>query len=268
MLNKEKFNLKRVITDFSKFYKYVIYQAKADLKAEVANSYLNWLWWILDPLFFMLIYTFVSVIVFKTSEPYFIAFVFIGLTLWNFFQRAVIQSTEIVRSKRMLILRVYIPKYMLLLSKLLVNCFKMIISFTLVVLTMFFYHITPNLYMLLALPIILNFCLVTFGISSIMLHFGVLVEDLKHVTEIILKLLFYFSGIFYSISERLPEPLNYFLLRLNPMAYHIDALRNVLLYHKPISFRWLSTWTIIGILCCYFGIRLIYQNENNYAKMI
>ena len=41
-----------------KYWKYAIYSSKAQLKAEVANSYLNWLWWILDPLCFMLIYVF------------------------------------------------------------------------------------------------------------------------------------------------------------------------------------------------------------------
>ena len=39
------------------------------LRAEVAGSYLNWLWWILDPLLFMLVYTFVVRVVF-TSVSY------------------------------------------------------------------------------------------------------------------------------------------------------------------------------------------------------
>ena len=29
-----------------KYWKYAIYSSKAQLKAEVANSYLNWLWWV------------------------------------------------------------------------------------------------------------------------------------------------------------------------------------------------------------------------------
>ena len=31
-----------------KYWKYAIYSSKAQLKSEIANSYLNWLWWILD----------------------------------------------------------------------------------------------------------------------------------------------------------------------------------------------------------------------------
>ena len=46
---------KRFRDDMKKYWKYAIYSSKAQLKAEVANSYLNWLWWVLDPLCFMLL---------------------------------------------------------------------------------------------------------------------------------------------------------------------------------------------------------------------
>ena len=35
------------IDDMKKYYSYAKYSAKAELKAEVAGSYLNWVWWIL-----------------------------------------------------------------------------------------------------------------------------------------------------------------------------------------------------------------------------
>lgn len=54
----------RFFRDIKKYYKYAIYSGRAGLKAEVANSRLSWLWWILDPLLFMIIYWFLSQIVF------------------------------------------------------------------------------------------------------------------------------------------------------------------------------------------------------------
>ena len=67
----------RLRQDLKKYGKYSIVSAKAQLKAEVASSYLNWLWWILDPICFMLIYTFIFGTVFQASEPYFPIFIFI-----------------------------------------------------------------------------------------------------------------------------------------------------------------------------------------------
>ena len=75
----------RFYNDVKRYYKYIIYSTKSNLKSEVANSYLNWLWWILDPLCFMLVYSFIVAIVFKTSEKFLPVFVLVGLTAWNFF---------------------------------------------------------------------------------------------------------------------------------------------------------------------------------------
>ena len=69
---------KRFIKDTKKYLPYSIRAGKAELKGEIAGSYLSFLWWVLDPLLFMLVYTFVSLIIFGKSEPYFAAFIFIG----------------------------------------------------------------------------------------------------------------------------------------------------------------------------------------------
>ena len=36
--------MKRFINDMEKYYRYAVYSAKAELKAEVAGSYLNWIY--------------------------------------------------------------------------------------------------------------------------------------------------------------------------------------------------------------------------------
>ena len=56
--------MQKFFQDIKKYYKYIIYSTKSNLKTEVANSYLNWLWWIIEPLCFMLIYTFIFSVVF------------------------------------------------------------------------------------------------------------------------------------------------------------------------------------------------------------
>ena len=40
--------LARFFSDIRSYAYFIVYSAKTDLKAEVANSYLNWVWWILE----------------------------------------------------------------------------------------------------------------------------------------------------------------------------------------------------------------------------
>ena len=56
---------KRFRDDMKKYWKYAIYSSKAQLKAEVANSYLNWTLVGTGPLCFMLIYVFMFGYVFN-----------------------------------------------------------------------------------------------------------------------------------------------------------------------------------------------------------
>ena len=52
--------MKRFFKDLKKYKNYIVYATWAELKSEVIGSYLGWLWLILEPLCFMLIYTFLA----------------------------------------------------------------------------------------------------------------------------------------------------------------------------------------------------------------
>ena len=49
----------KFIKDMKKFYKYIGFSAKSSLKSEVAGSYLGWLWWVLEPVLFTIVYWFI-----------------------------------------------------------------------------------------------------------------------------------------------------------------------------------------------------------------
>jgi ABC-type polysaccharide/polyol phosphate export permease len=250
------------------YFKYAQYAAKAELKSEVAGSYLNWLWWILDPLFFMLIYMFISVVVFGASEPNFPVFVFAGLTCWDYFNRNISAAVRIVRSNKGIVTKIYLPKYILLLQKSFENMFKMLISCGLVLVFMIFFKIPFTWYLFYIIPIMIVFFVLTFGFSCILLHFGIFVVDLDNVIRIALRMVFYMSGIFYNISSRVPAPYNDILRRVNPVALTIDSFRRVILYAQTPDFFALGIWFVIGILITMFGIHIIQKYENSYAKVI
>lgn len=260
--------MKRFLNNIKKYFKYAIYSASADLKSEVAGSYLNWLWWILDPLCFMMIYIFVAGVVFKSSEPYFPVFIFIGLTVWDFFNKTVNASVKIVSNNRAIVTKIYIPKYILILQKTFVNMFKMGISWILVFALMIIFKVPLTINFLWFIPLLMIIYLITFGISCILLHYGIFVEDLANVTSLALRLVFYMSGIFYNLSTKVPSPYNKILLRCNPVAYIINAFRNIFLKNQAPSLIMMGGWTIAGILLIVIGIHIIHKYENSYAKVI
>ncbi len=260
--------MKRFLNDIKKYFKYIVYATKSELKAEVANSYLNWLWWILDPICFMLIYTFLVEIVFHTKEANFPVFVFIGITVWNFFSKTLTTCVKVVSANQSIVSKVYIPKFVLILVKLGVNSFKMIISWTLILGMMIFFKVPFTLQLLNFLPILIVLFLFTFGCCTIVAHFGVFIEDLSNITSILLKLVFYLSGIFYAIPTRIPAPYNRILVNCNPVAFFIDSFRKIFLENHFPNYYILGFWCFIGVLLTMIGIHTIYKYENSYAKVI
>lgn len=234
----------------------------------MAGSYLNWLWWILDPLLFMLVYSFVALIVFGKGEPYFPVFVFIGLNSWNFFNKSVNRSVKIIRTYKGTISKVYIPKYVLILIAMMENLFKMAVAFVWVLVMLPIYRVPVSWHMVNAIPIFLTMAVFTFGCSSIMLHAGVYIADLSNIITVLLRLVFYMSGIFYSISNRVEEPYGTYLLNLNPMAFLINGLRESLLYNHMVNYGMLSVIFLIGCILSVIGIKTIDKHENSYVKVI
>lgn len=260
--------LKRFFEDVKKYYGYAVRSAKSTLKTEVANSYLNWIWWILDPLFTMLIYYIIFGLVFDGKEPYFTTFIFIGLTMWNFFNKNVVQSVNMIKRNKSIVTKVYIPKFILLIANMMTNGFKMFISWIIVIFMMFFSKVELSWNVLAFIPIILVLMLFTFAVSVHLLHFGVFVEDLSNVVNIAFRLLFYMTGVFFNIQTRIEEPYRTILTYGNPVAMLLHDMRNALLYQTPPNWMGLLVWSLISILLALLGIWQIYKNENSYVKVI
>lgn len=261
--------MKRFLNDIQKYWSYTKYSAKSGLKSEVANSHLSWLWWILDPLLFMLVYTFIAMIVFSTNKEFFPIFVFVGLNMWSFFNKTTLNSVKIVTNNRAVVSKVYIPKYMLIITEMLQQGFKMLISFSLVIVMMLIWKVPITVNILYFFPIMITLAVITFGISTIVSHFGVFVEDLRNIMQVILRLCFYMSGIFYAIEDRIKDPyLSTIMLKCNPIAFLMNSCRNSLLYSSTPHRKLLLLWFLIGLGISAIGIRIIYKHENSYVKVI
>lgn len=260
--------MNQFLKNMIKYRKYAIRSAKAELKSEVADSRLNWLWWVIEPLCFMLIYTFVFGMVFDNKDPYFASFVMIGLAAWDFFNRMMTGSVKLIINNRDLVTKVYLPKYILLFSKSLTYLFKFGISLCLAFILMLVQGVPFSWTILLMIPIIIVLYIISFGAGMILMHFGVTLNDLANLTNIGLKMLFYLSGIFYNINEKIKGMPAFILLRVNPIAFCMNELRKVAIYGTLPSFLGIIARLAIGLVLCLIGIHVIHKNENSYAKVI
>lgn len=260
--------MKRFAKDLRKYMYYAMYSAKIDLKAEVANSYLNWIWWVLEPFLNMLVYTFVFKNVFGKGDPAYPVFIFSGIITWNFFNRSVNYAVKLVRSNKGIVTKVYVPKYILLLGNMFLNLFKTFTGFIILIPMLFIYNVSIKIEMLYLFPTFLLLFIITFGCGTILLHFGVFIDDLTYAVSILLHMLMYLSGVFYNIDTGLPQPYGDLMGKFNPVALIIKLVHDSLLYGIKPNLARAGGWFVIAIVLCIVGVHTIYKYENSYVKVI
>ena len=171
--------MKRFFKEMKQYWGFAVYSAKCDLKAEVANSFLNWLWWILEPMSSMIIYAVVFSVLMSSREDYYPVFIFIGITFWEFFNRCTMSSIDLIRGNGHIITKVYMPKYILLVERMLVLAFKLLINMGLIAIMLIIFRVKIGINILMMIPTLVVFFTFCFAVGLFMMHYGVYVSDLQ-----------------------------------------------------------------------------------------
>lgn len=260
--------MRRLFKDLPKYWEYILYSGMANLRSEVSGSFLNWFWWILDPFLHMMVYAFISLIVFGRSEPHFIPFIFVGQAVWRYVNSTVMRSVELIRRNKSILQRIYLPKQILLLSNQFGFFVQLLITLGITLVMCILDGVRFTWYVLW-LPVILAVLLLgSFGIGCILLHVGVHAKDMCNIMGVCMKLTFYLSGVFYDLPARVPAPYGDLLVSLNPAAAIIHEIRTVLINGMAPSYLRLASWLVISILLTCLGVKLIYKHEQSYIKAV
>ena len=148
------------------------------------------------------------------------------------------------------------------------NGYKMLFSFGIIVIMIIYFRIPITLNILYVIPSFIVLFVVTFACMTHLMHYGVFIQDLANVTNIVLRMVFYMTGIFYNIEKRLPAQYTGILMKGNPMALVLSSLRKCILYGQAPDVKRLIIWFIIGIIVAALGVRKIHKNEYSYVKVI
>lgn len=211
-----------------KRYKFLLKQLVArDFKTKYKRSVLGVLWSFLNPLLLMLVQYYVFSNIFKSTLKNFVVYLLIGIIFFNFFSEATNMAMSAIVGNAALITKVYVPKYIYPLSRVLssvINFFISLIPLLIVVLIMRV-HISLAI-LLIIYPIFCTF-LYSLGIGLLLSSVMVFFRDTQFIYGVLLTIWMYFTPIFYPISI-IPEQMR-FLINLNPMYIYITYVRTIIL---------------------------------------
>ncbi|MBI5896301.1 MAG: ABC transporter, partial [Desulfobacterales bacterium] len=99
-----------MISNVLKYKDLIIYKSWADLRAEARRYYISYAWWIIEPMFEMVVFYLVFNVLMSRGGPNFVQFLLIGLIAWKWFGTTVHRGGNSIIGARALILQTSLPK--------------------------------------------------------------------------------------------------------------------------------------------------------------
>ena len=235
-----------------------------DLKVKYRRSFLGYLWSLLNPLMMMAVMSVVFSFMFRSNIENFPLYLICGNTLWAFFSESTTMSMHSVLANGALIKKVYIPKFIFPISRVL-SCF-VTMSFSLIaILIVMVVTRTPFRLPILLFPVplvlLLVFCM---GIGMVLSAFAVYFRDIVHLYGVITMAWMYGTPIFYPLDpEVLPQALIQ-IIKLNPMYHYINFFRQIVLYGQvPGAGTWIAC-AVSALISLVIGLAIFRKMQKNF----
>lgn len=228
-----------------------------DLKVRYKRSILGFAWFLLKPLFSMVVYYFVftRILRFGGAIPHFSLFLLTGLLPWNFFSSSLSATTSSLLDNHRLIRSIYFPRMALPAAEVAANLVHLLLALLVLEVLLIAFGHYPGLSIILILPALILLTMMTVGIGMILSIGNVFYRDVRQFIEILLLAWFYASPIIYPLdsigvdiiqSQRLLH-----ILKFNPISGFMEIMHSIFyLGTWPPLWCWISlgSWSILFLL--------------------
>lgn len=258
-----------VYSNLKQVYKYrnmIKYFTRSELRNRYKGSVLGVFWSFLNPLFLLLLYSFVFSFVMKISIPNYLLFLFSGLIPWICFKSSILASSGSIVGNGGLLKKVYFPREIVVLSSITSNFINMFIAFILIIPLLFVYHEPINKYYLLLPFVMIVQFIFTLSIGMLVAAFTVFVRDLRQILDIAMMGLFYLTPIVYR-SEMIPDKIQYFF-DINPITIIIKFYQDVIYHNQMPNVKSLSVLFICCIIIFYFSYKVFNHLSKWFAEHV
>ena len=196
-----------------------------DLKNRYQNTALGFFWSLLSPLLLALVLYFVFRHLWGREQNFAINLL-VGIMTWQFFANGTTSSMNAIVGKSSLVTRLYIPRRILVLSNVLSSLINSLLTFIVLLPILFvllgYLPVTVLLYPLIH---IIYFWFV-FGAGLLLSSLFVYFRDLQQIWQVLTRVLFFASPIFYPITIVPASIMPYY--QLNPVTQFIGMYRDVM----------------------------------------
>lgn len=250
------------IKNFKK-YQPLLYELVArDVKIKYRKSILGVLWTILNPLLMMVILSIVFSNLMKFDVENYSLYILGGQILFTFYNEATSGAMSAILGNASLIKKVYIPKYLFVLSRIASSSINIMSSFCAMIIVMLCTRTELHFTMFLAIVPIIFLVVFSLGVGLALAALTVKFRDVMHLYGVFLTGLMYLTPIIYPMSI-LPNWVR-FIVNLNPLTWMVEMFRDVMIYNTIPSFTKIVVSLVVSFVTLAIGLWIFYKQQDDF----
>ena len=239
---------------------------KMNVKKKYRNSILGIIWSLLNPLLQMIVLTIVFSNIFSRSIDNFPLYLIIGRLAFSFFSMGTTQAMTSIYTSASLLKKVYIPKYILVLSNVSSVFIITVISIIDLILVMIFTGAAFSIYLLYVPIYLILLFIFVLGIGYLLATIATFFRDMEHLYSVITLVVMYLSAIFYPV-EIVPEAFRG-LFYFNPVFYYITGLRDCIYSAAAPQLDNIIYCTVAAFVSLVIGSFIFNRNQDKFFRYI
>ena len=251
----------------------VFQMAKRDMIERYRGSMFGFLWSLLNPLFMLVVYTFVFTKVFGAKWPGtgggsagFAVNAFAGMVIFSIFAESASRAPTLLVQNANLVKKVVFPLEVLPWVPLVSSIFHALVSYLVLVAFVVAFtgklHPTAILFPLVIVPV----SLLSLGIGWFLCSLGVFFRDASHTVGLLVMAIMFMSPIFYPVSA-VPLDLRW-IFELSPLARSIEDCRAVVIEGRLPDLGEFAINCLIAILVAWAGLAWFTRTKHAFADVL
>jgi ABC-type polysaccharide/polyol phosphate export permease len=254
----------KIFKDLYNYRELLNTNVRKEIRGKYKGAWLGIVWSFLNPLLMLLIYAIVFPYILRIEVENYTMYLMVALIPWNFFTTVVQLGAGSIVNNGNILKKVYFPREIIPISVVTSGLINYLITFLIVVIFLLFSGIGIS-WTLLLFPVIaiIQYILIlglTFALSALTVY----IRDLEHFVGVFLLMMFYVTPVIYN-PEMLPVKFEW-VLKINPMAYIIEAYRDILYYKQLPDMLNLSVIAVMSIAFLIVGFVIFKKLERNFAE--
>ena len=219
--------LVKAITAMQK-YRFLIKQlVDRDFKAKYKRSVLGVFWSFLNPLLNMAVQYVVFSNLFRFDIPYFPVYLLCGNVIFTYFSESCGMALTSIVGNASLITKVYVPKYIYPLTRILSSLINLLISMIPLIVVALISGLLPAPAYVLSLYAFVCLALFCLGLGMLLSAAMVFFRDVQFLWGVLTTIWMYLTPIFYPVSA-LPEAAQRIVM-MNPLYYYVTFVRTCII---------------------------------------